>query len=153
MANLNKGQARPALTGAPGSYSAWLLALCGLVLLGLGIYFALLRPALLPEDLRYMDTSIAGVQATVPGLAGWLDKVFWVMGGYIAATGVLTLHLALTAFRRRERAAGIAAVLAGVSSVGVMTAVNFLLGSDFRWLLLLFAGLWTLAVVLFAGRK
>ena len=34
-------------------YSSRVLALCGLILIGMGLYFVLLRPALLPEDTRF----------------------------------------------------------------------------------------------------
>ncbi len=35
-------------------YSAAVLALCGVALIGIGLYFIFLRPALLPEDARYI---------------------------------------------------------------------------------------------------
>jgi hypothetical protein len=60
---------------------------CGIWLIGLGSYFALLRPALLPEDLRYMRISHAQVQSALPGLDNWLSHVFVVMGGFMAAAG------------------------------------------------------------------
>ena len=43
--------------------------------------------------------------------------------------------------------------LAGLSSIGVMTVVNFLLVSDFRWPILGLALLWATALVLFALGK
>lgn len=39
-------------------YSSRVLALCGFILIGMGLYFVLLRPALLPEDTHYMGTSL-----------------------------------------------------------------------------------------------
>ena len=33
--------------------SAWMLIACGVWLVGLGLYFTILRPPLLPEDLRF----------------------------------------------------------------------------------------------------
>ena len=56
------------------------LALGGISLLGVGCYFLFLRPPLLPEDARYMGISLPALQMAVPGLGGWLQKVFWVMG-------------------------------------------------------------------------
>ncbi len=35
-------------------YSSLALTFCGLVLVGTGVYFAFARPALLPEDARYL---------------------------------------------------------------------------------------------------
>jgi len=46
----------------------FILIACGIWLIGLGLYFMFLRPALLPEDLRYMETSPRGIQSAIPGL-------------------------------------------------------------------------------------
>lgn len=35
----------------------WLIAACGVWHIGLGLYFIFLRPALLPEDLRYIGVN------------------------------------------------------------------------------------------------
>ena len=43
------------------------LALGGVVLMGIGLYLILLRPPLLPEDARYMGTTLAGIQMAAPG--------------------------------------------------------------------------------------
>ena len=40
---------------------------CGIWLIGLGLYFALLRPTLLLEDLRYIGISDAQIQSALPG--------------------------------------------------------------------------------------
>jgi hypothetical protein len=39
----------------------------------MGLYFALLRPALLPEAALYIRTEISEVRAAVPGLLNWLE--------------------------------------------------------------------------------
>ncbi len=131
------------------TWSTSALVLGGLSLIGLGLYFIFLRPALLPEDSRYMGATPAAIQATIPGLSKWLQKVFWVMGGYMLSTGLLTLDVALTTFR--ERAPGAAAVMAlvGLTSIGWMTVVNFILRSDFRWVILLLTAPWAIALILF----
>ena len=134
-------------------YYSKALALGGMSLLGLGGYFLFLRPPLLPEDARYMDTSLPALHAAAPGLGRWLQKVFWVMGGYMAATGMLTLHVAISSFRSRRPGAFPVVALAGLSSIGWMTGVNFLLDSDFKWLL---AGLtlpWVAALLLYRTGK
>ncbi len=117
---------------------------------GIGVFFAVARPALLPEDARSIGQTASQIHAAVPGLARWLDKVFWVMGGYIFTTGLLVCQLARTSFRRRERGAWSVAAIAGTTSIGVMTIVNFMLASDFRWPLLVLATLWIIALALFA---
>ena len=130
-------------------YSATALALGGAILVALGLYFILLRPPLLPEDPRFMGTTLAQVLATVPGLPVWLRRVFWVMGGFMAATGLLTCYVAATSFRARHRGVAVVVALAGLSSIGLMSVVNFAIASDFRWLLLSFAVPWALALVLY----
>jgi hypothetical protein len=119
----------------------------------MGLYFVLLRPALLPEDARYIGSSSQEILDAFPDLANWLDKVFWVMGGYILTTGLLTFYMAVTSFRARTRGAFGVLALAGATSVGWMTFVNFLIDSDFKWLLLAFATLWGSALLLFLLEK
>jgi len=47
--------------------SMWMLISCGVWLVGLGLYFIVLRPPLLPEDSRFMGTTIAQIRNAVPG--------------------------------------------------------------------------------------
>ncbi len=134
-------------------YSSTLLTVCGIILMGIGLYFALIRPELLPEDFRYMALSSEQLQATAPGLFNWLDKVFWVLGGYVFTTGLLTCYIAQTAFRERRRGVLNVVGLAGLSSLGLMVIINFLIGSDFKWPLLVIAALWLSALGLFLRQK
>ena len=130
-------------------YSATILAVGGAVLMLLGLYFIFVRPPLLPEDLRAMGTTLAQIEAAVPGLAGWLGHVFWVMGGFMFTTGLLTVNVALTSFRARVRGVAGVIALAGLSSVGLMAVVNFMIASDFKWLILSFILPWALALGLY----
>ena len=120
------------------SYSASCLSLGGLLLVGMGIYFIFLRPPLLPEDLRNMNTTLSIVQNNIINLTTWLQKVFWVMGGYIFTTGLLTMYVAQTSFRTRTPGAFTMVFIAGTTSIGSMTIVNFILQSDFKFVLLAF---------------
>ena len=117
--------------------------------MGIGLYFIFLRPPLLPEDARYMDTTLADIQSAVPGLFQWLQKVFWVMGGYIFTVGLLTLYIAFSSFQTRWRGAFPVIAFAGLSSIGWMTIVNFIINSDFKWLLLMSAIPWAAALILY----
>lgn len=128
----------------------WLLAACGLVVVCIGVFFVAFRPPLLPEDRRYLDAPQEALDAVLPGLARWLEKVFWVMGGYMVATGILTIDLALTGVHDGSNTAWVVAAAAGVVSVGLMAMVNFMLRSDFRWPLLMLASLWATSVLLAA---
>ena len=134
-------------------YSATALALAGLLLVGMGLYFIFLRPSLLPEDLRYIGSSLQNVKDDIPGLKNWLQKVFWVMGGYIFATGWLIIFIALTSFRKRLRGAFGIVAFTGISSIGLMTVVNFMIGSDFKWVLLTFTLPWIIALILYRLHK
>ena len=115
--------------------SSKVFLVCGFYLVALGLYFALLRPALLPEDPRYIGNSPEAIRAAVPGLEHWLGVVFKVMGGFMVATGALTMLTACRWLAKRERGTFAALAVAGAASVGLMSATNFLLNSDFRWLL------------------
>jgi hypothetical protein len=129
--------------------SSIVLATAGLAVTGIGFYFIFLRPPLLPEDLRYMALSAAQLDVVRPRLAAWLAHVFTVLGGYAVATGVLTVTLAATSFRAHGRGAAIGATIGGAASIGLMAAVNFAIGSDFKWVLLGIALLWLCSLVLF----
>ncbi len=131
--------------------SSWLLVGCGVWLVALGFYFIAVRPPLLPEDARFMGTSPAQIRAAVPGLDGWLKKVFTVMGGFIAGTGVLTVFVAWAGVASHGTSWALA--LTGVVTVGLMSATNFTLRSDFRWVLLVPAVVWATALILHIARR
>ena len=131
------------------SLSAILLATAGGSLVLAGLYFLLLRPPLLPEDIRFMALSDVQLAAIRPRLEAWLSPVFRVMGGYILATGALAITLAATAFRLHLRGAGIGALVAGAASIGVMAVVNFVIESDFKWILLGIAVLWASSLLIY----
>jgi hypothetical protein len=133
--------------------SSTLLLLFGASLVLMGLYFIFLRPAMLPEDLRFIGASQAQLETTAPRLSIWLTQVFRVMGGYMAATGVLTITLAETSFRLRERTAAVGALLAGLASIAWMATVNFMIDSDFKWVLLGVAILWASSMLLFWSER
>jgi hypothetical protein len=119
----------------------------GALFMGLGLYFVFIRPPLLPEDPRFMGASLTDIQAAIPGLAIWLRRVFWVLGGFMFATGLLTIYIARIAVLHRTRAARLVVALASLTSIGWMTIVNFMIDSDFKWLLIAFNLPWLLALI------
>lgn len=127
--------------------SIFLFVACGIWLIGLGLYFIFLRPSLLPEDLRYMETSIGDIQSALPGLERWTNRVFTVMGGFMTGSGLLTILAAMNATLVREKRTWIFLMLAGLFTVGTMSLTNFQLNSDFKWLLLIPALLWVTGLV------
>ena len=134
-------------------YSAPLLAVGGLQLVAMGIYFVFMRPPLLPEDLRYMQTNLSVINNSATGLSSWLQKVFWVMGSYIFTTGLLIIFIAMTSFRTRMKSAFIIVTMAGLTSIGFMTIVNFIINSDFKRMLFAFTLLWLIALILYRSKK
>jgi hypothetical protein len=133
----------------PWTASSIVLILAGIILVGVGLYFILLRPPLLPEDVHYMDLPLAQLDILRPRLELWLTHVFRVMSGYILATGVLGITLAATAFRAHQKGAAIGAMIGGAASIGWMAVVNFMINSDFKWILLVMASIWACSLGLF----
>ena len=129
--------------------SSIVLAVAGVALVGVGLYFILLRPPLLPEDVRYMALSAGQLDIIRPRLEAWLTHVFQVMGGYVLASGVLTITLAATSFRTHHGGAAIGALISGTASIGLMAVVNFRIDSDFKWVLLALALVWCCSLGLF----
>ena len=70
----------------------------------------------------------------------------------MAGAGVLTVFLAITTMRHRLRGPSWAIVFPGALTVGLMSATNFALHSDFRWLLLLPALVWLAALATYVAR-
>jgi hypothetical protein len=133
------------------SAAEWLIASCGVWHIGLGLYFIFVRPALLPEDIRYIAADVNALQAVAPQLGDWLGKVFTVMGGFMAGAGVLIGYFGWMILPSRPRWATCVLVLVGALTLLLMSAVNFALHSDFRWLLAApplawFAAVWAYAV-------
>ena len=128
-------------------FSIWLFIACGIWLIGLGGYFMFARPALLPEDLRYLGSSALQVELLLPRLAPWLQNVFTVMGGFIAGCGVLMTFVSLRAVPLGLHGTGIALGCAGLLTVATMSWTNFALDSDFKWLLLAPAVAWLFGLV------
>lgn len=61
---------------------------------------------------------------------------------------MLALTLALTSFRDHHSVAAIGAGVAGGLSIGLMAAVNFMIHSDFKWVLLGIALVWGVSIVM-----
>lgn len=100
-----------------------------------------------------MGTTIEQIRKNVPGLLLWLPYVFRVMGGYMISTGLLTCHIARTSFRNSAPGAAAMVAVTGLTSIGLMAAVNFFIDSDFKWLLLLFTFPWILSLWFFYREK
>ena len=129
------------------------LTFAGLLFMAMGVYFVFLRPPLLPGDSRYMGTTLNAINDNLRGLAGWLKKVFGVLGGYIFSTGLLVAYVANTSFKSRIQGAFSIVTIAGLTSIGLMAYVNFIINSNFEWMLLAFTLPWLIALILYRIHK
>ncbi|MEC4718083.1 hypothetical protein RY831_02890 [Noviherbaspirillum sp. CPCC 100848] len=134
-------------------FSKSIFLVCGIWLIGLGGYFMFARPALLPEDLRYLGLSAIQVETFVPNLASWLRNVFTVMGGFMAGGGVLIVFVSMRAVKQCIAGTGTALGLVGLLTVATMSYTNFVPDSGFKWLLLIPAVAWLLGLVSYVVGK
>ncbi len=135
-------------------FSKWIFVACGVWLIGLGGYFMLARPPLLPEDLRYLGSSPVQVEVLLPNLASWLRNVFTVMGGFMAGCGVLIILVSVRVVPQCLQGTGAALACVGLLTVATMCWTNFVLDSDFKWLLLAPAVAWLCGLVSYeVGRR
>lgn len=137
----------------PWRPSSVLLLVSGVLVASIGVFFIFFRPTLLPEDVRYMGLSPEQVALLGPAFQSWLRRVFTVLGGFALASGALAMGLAATAFRSRNELALLSASVGGISSIGLMTAVNFLIDSDFKWPLLMCAVMWTASILTYSFER
>ena len=100
-----------------------------------------------------MSLTAVQIDAFRPRLDTWLTHVFRVMGGYIFAAAALTITLAATSCREHRWSAAVGALIGGAASIGLMAAVNFMIDSDFKWVLLAMALVWTFSLGLFWFEK
>ena len=100
-----------------------------------------------------MGASLAQSQIAMPGLEPWLARVFGVLGGYMFATGLLTVYVATTGFRTGRLGLVAVVLVSGLASIGWMAFTNFVINSDFKWLLLAFTLPWVVALTLILPRS
>jgi hypothetical protein len=125
-----------------GRVPVLLFGLCGIWMVGLGLYFMFLRPPLLPEDYQYMGVSPSDLRSVLPGLESWTRHVFTVMGGFMIGAGILTMLVSVNPPFLRTKTAWSGLAWVGMFTVGVMSLTNFQIDSDFKWLLLIPCLLW-----------
>ena len=129
-----------------------LLTGCGLFQTGMGLYFVAFRPTMLAEDERFIGLKLDALAQMSAAIPAWLDRVFIVLGAHAIATGLLVMLTAILLWQRTISLTALAFIVAaGSASVGLMSAMNFAIQSDFRWLLLLAALAWAGAVLLLAS--
>lgn len=110
--------------------SAVLCGLLGLLTILTGLYFALLRPAMLPEDQRLTGVALTALPAP---FTGWLSIVFRTWAGFMIAFGVLLA--ASAGYLRTENPRWIrgGVALSVIVAFGFFLASNIQIQSDFLW--------------------
>ena len=119
---------------------AFVVAL-GVFTLGTAVYFLVLRPPLLPEDIRH--TGIDPGMLTEEFLA-WLAIVFRTWGGFIAGYALALLGVGLFMVTGKVRWLYWPVSLGAVIAFGRFLLSNIVLSSDFLWFI---SFLFLLAVV------
>ena len=110
--------------------SGILLLLLGLLTMGTAVFFLVLRPALLPEDIRHTGIDPGTLP---PAFLEWLGTVFRTWGGFIAGFGVLLLGIGGFLLSGRARCLYWATAIGAVVAFGRFLFSNILLDSDFLW--------------------
>jgi hypothetical protein len=134
------------LAGVNGR-AAWPLLLLGVLTCGTGIYFMAIRPAMLPEDVRF--TKLVP-QEMPPEALGWLQIVFQTWGAFVFGFGILLVALACFIMKRRPAFLRWGVPVALVVPFGRFLVSNVVLRSDYLWFVGALFALSALTVVGFA---
>ena len=110
--------------------SGILLLVLGLLTMGTAVFFLVLRPALLPEDIRHTGIDPGTLP---PAFLEWLGTVFRTWGGFIAGFGVLLLGIGGFLLSGRARCLYWATAIGADVAIGRFLFSNILLDSDFLW--------------------
>ena len=110
--------------------AAQLLLVLGVLTLGTGTYFMLLRPAMLPEDVRLtgMDP-----QLLQPAMVEWLRIIFRAWGGFMSAFGILMVSVAGYMITSRPALLSWGVVFAVLLAFGRFLASNIVIHSEYLW--------------------
>jgi hypothetical protein len=107
---------------------AVLLGLLGMAALGIGLYFLLLRPAMLPEDLRFTGVRPGEVPAR---LLDWLTIVFRTWGGFMVGFGVVLIGVATSFLRATRTLLRVGTAVGIIAAFGQFFLSNLAISSDY----------------------
>jgi hypothetical protein len=98
--------------------------------LGVGAYFLLIRPVMLPEDVR-----LTGVDPSLlpSAMVDWLRIVFRTLGGFVMGFGILMTSVAGYMLTARTAVLGWGAATAVVVAFSRFFVSNVSIRSDFLW--------------------
>ena len=124
--------------------SAFLSLLLGVLTIATGVYFAALRPPMLPEDLRLTGLSPDVLPAA---FSQWLSLVFRTWGGFMVGFGALLASTGMFLWKGNHQWLRAGTATAAVVSFGSFLLSNIQIRSDFLWYV---ASLFAVAIVLAA---
>jgi len=114
----------------------------GILTLGIGVYFLMLRPPLLAEDIRH-----TGIDPTSlpPRFVEWLGIVFSTWGGFIAGFGITLLGVGVFMLAGRRVWLSLGTGFGALVAFGRFLLSNIIINSDSLWFI---AGTFALALAL-----
>ena len=118
----------------PDARSSLAVLVLSLLTVALGVYMAVLRPPLLPEDVRFLGVDPSSLP---PSLLRWLSIVFATWGGFITAFGVVLFGVASALRTARTDVLRWASALALMIAFSRFLWSNLVLRSDFLWFIAL----------------
>ena len=121
--------------------SGLLLAFLAVLTCGTGVYLLALRPAMLPEDIRY--TKLNPQEMSAEALE-WVQIVFRTWGGFVLGFGIFMMAVAVYIVTGRRISLQWGVPAAVLVSFGRFLASNVRLQSEFLWFI---ATLFVLSVV------
>lgn len=110
--------------------TALLLLILGVLTIGTGGYFLVLRPPLLPEDVRAIGLA---PELLPPAMLDWLRIVFKTLGGFVAGFGICMVAAAVQIMTRRRGVLEWGVALGLLVAFGRFLASNIALHSDYLW--------------------
>jgi len=114
----------------------------GVLTLAVGVYFLVLRSALLPEDIRYTGID---PNTLTPAFMDWLGIVFSTWGGFVAGLGITILGIGVFMLSGRAVSLYLGAAIGVLTAFGRFLLSNIVINSGSLWLI---ATLFVLAVAL-----
>jgi hypothetical protein len=121
--------------------TAGMLAVLGVLTVATGVHFLLLRPAMLPEDIRFTGVT---PDRLPPRMIEWLGIVFRTWGGFMAGFGILLLGISAHLFTLRRAFLSWGTAIAIGIAFGRFVLSNVKIGSDYVFFI---GGLFGLALV------
>ena len=118
----------------PDARSSLAVLVLSLLTVALGVYMAVVRPPLLPEDVRFLGVAPSSLP---PSLLRWLSIVFATWGAFITAFGVVLFGVASALRTARTNVLRWATALALMIVFGRFLWSNLVLRSDFLWFIAL----------------